>query len=184
MMARLAAIRTGALRADVRDQRRRIDLAAFIEDFIEKVLDEADLLDPETDPSSCRRRIHTDVPALLVAAPPLHLYKVLRDVLRNALMYSMKATPIRLTAAPVGSHAVQIDIADEGYGIRASEVDRIFKPFMRGRQPQILSEFGYGLSLYLCKHEIEAMGGYLWLTSEEGVGTTVHIKLLAWREGM
>jgi len=183
MMARLAAIRTGALRADVRSGRRRINLADFIEDFIE-VLDEAALIDPETDTSDCRGRIRADVPAsLVVAASPPHLHAVLRDVLRNAIMYSMKATPVRLTAMAAGDHAVQIDIADEGYGIRAGEVDRIFMPFVRARQPQIISEFGYGLSLYLCKQEIEAMGGYLWLTSEEGVGTTVRMKLPAWRDG-
>jgi signal transduction histidine kinase len=183
MMARLAAIRTGTLRAAVRSGRRKLNLANFIEDFME-MLDEAALIDPETDMSDCRGRTHTDVPAsLVIAASPSHLHAVLRDVLRNAIMYSMKATPVRLTATLTGDHAVQIDIADEGYGIRAGEVDRIFMPFVRARQPQIISEFGYGLSLYLCKHEIEAMGGYLWLTSEEGVGTTVRMKLPAWKEG-
>ncbi len=182
MMARLTAIRTGTLRAAVRTGRRKINLANFIEDFVE-VLDEATLIDPESDRSDCRRRIQTDVPAsLMIAASPLHLHAVLRDILRNAIMYSLKATPVRLSATAVGDHTVQIEITDEGYGIRAGEVDRIFMPFVRARQPQIISEFGYGLSLYLCKHEIEAMGGYLWLTSEEGVGTTVKIKLPAWKE--
>ena len=45
---------------------------------------------------------------------------------------------------------------DQGYGIRAKEADRVFAPFQRARQPQIIGEFGYGLSLYLAKAEVEA----------------------------
>ncbi|MBE2183048.1 MAG: hypothetical protein IAE89_06455, partial [Anaerolineae bacterium] len=39
-----------------------------------------------------------------------------------------------------------------------------------------------GLSLYLCKHEVEAMNGRLWFESDEGVGTTFSIKLPLWAD--
>jgi len=77
---------------------------------------------------------------------------------------------------------VQISIKDEGYGVREKERERVFAPFQRARQPQIISEFGYGLALYLCKHEVEAMNGKLWFDSEEKVGSTFSVKLPAWRE--
>jgi K+-sensing histidine kinase KdpD len=73
-------------------------------------------------------------------------------------------------------------VIDEGYGIRAKEFERVFAQFQRARQPQIIGEFGYGLSLYLCKHEVEAMNGKIWFQSEEAVGTTFSFKLPAWRE--
>ena len=73
-------------------------------------------------------------------------------------------------------------VIDEGYGIRASDSERVFLPFTRSRQPQIMGEFGYGLSLYLCKNEVEAMNGRIWFESEEGTGTTFSIKLPGWRE--
>ncbi|RPI96291.1 MAG: ATP-binding protein, partial [Chloroflexi bacterium] len=41
--------------------------------------------------------------------------------------------------------------------------------------------FGYGLSLYLVKMEIEAMGGKIWFTSEERVGSTFSFKLQLWQ---
>jgi signal transduction histidine kinase len=78
--------------------------------------------------------------------------------------------------------AVQIDVIDQGYGIRAKEADRVFAPFQRARQPQIIGEFGYGLSLYLAKAEVEAMGGRIWYESEEGVGSTFSVKLPTWKE--
>ena len=66
--------------------------------------------------------------------------------------------------------------------MRAKEFDRVFMPFQRARQPQIISEFGYGLSLYLCKHEVEAMNGRMWFESEEGVGSTFILMLPLWRD--
>jgi signal transduction histidine kinase len=95
----------------------------------------------------------------------------------------MKATPIIIMAqTSPQNQSVQIDVIDEGYGIRAKEFERVFASFQRARQPQILGEFGYGISLYLCKHEVEAMNGKIWFESEEGVGTTFSLKLPMWRD--
>jgi len=99
-------------------------------------------------------------------------------VLRNALMYSPPSTPIIMRATRLmPSEVVQIDIVDQGCGIRPKEAERVFAPFQRARQPQVMAEFGYGISLYLVKAELDAMGGRIWYESEEGVGTTFSIKL-------
>ena len=110
-----------------------------------------------------------------------YLNSALRELVRNAIMYSLVGTPITIVALPKGNN-VQIDIIDEGYGIRQKEYERVFAPFSRARQPQIISEFGYGLAMYLCKTELEAMNGRLWFTSKEGVGTTFSIQLPAWKD--
>jgi signal transduction histidine kinase len=182
-MERFEAIRTNRIREDVRAQERKLRLADFIEDFVEAIQDDM-LADPESDLHDHRRRIKTAVPpGLMVRVSSAHLSVILRDILRNAIMYSMKATPVDVIAhySPK-DHAVQIDVIDEGYGIRTTEAERVFAPFARARQPQIIGEFGYGLSLYLCKHEIEAMNGRIWFNSEEGVGTTFSMKIPAWRD--
>ncbi len=183
MLERLEHIRTGEVRNFVKKQRKKIKLSDFFEDFLEG-LDETPLLDPETDVHDLRSRVTVDVQAKLsVSAPPTYLTRVLHDILRNAIMYSMKATPIRIRVHQQGAN-VQIDISDEGYGIREKERERVFEPFQRARQPQIISEFGYGLSLYLCKNEVEAMNGRIWFESEEGVGTTFSLLLPAWEDGV
>ncbi|MFN8379491.1 MAG: ATP-binding protein [Anaerolineae bacterium] len=180
MMARMSSIRTNRLRDETQAACKRIVLADFFEDLIEG-LAEGPFLDPETDDPEFRRRLVFYVPGdVAVAASPSYLAAILRDILRNAIMYSLKAAPIHISAHTAGN-IVQIDIMDEGYGIRESERERVFMPFMRARQPQIIGEFGYGLSLYLCKHEIEAMGGRLWFDSEEGKGSTFSLKLPTWR---
>jgi signal transduction histidine kinase len=181
LLGRLEALRTGTLMSGVRTNRRHIELQEFIEDFIED-LDEVTLIDPESEDQDYRARLTADIPqGLEVAASPEHLTMILRDVVRNAIMYSMKASPVKITAS-LQSNNVQIEVTDEGYGVRSKESDKVFQPFQRARQPQIIAEFGYGLSLYLCKHEIEAMNGGMWFKSEEGVGSTFSIKLPAWQE--
>lgn len=180
MMGRMGSIRTNRLRDETQAACQRIVLADFFEDLIEG-LAEGPFLDPETDEPDFRQRLVFDLPGdLAVAAAPDTLAAILRDILRNAIMYSLKAAPVHISAYLAGN-AVQIDVMDEGYGVRESERERVFMPFMRARQPQIIGEFGYGLSLYLCKYEAEAMGGRLWFDSEEGQGSTFSIKLPAWR---
>lgn len=181
MLPRLQAIRTGVVAEEVRQGRRKLTLDNFFEDFLEE-LDEINLLDPETADTDPRGRVKLVVPGkLMVAAHPHYVTRILRDVLRNAIMYSMKATPVKIQAQ-AKNQVVQIDIIDEGYGIRQKERDRVFEPFQRARQPQIIGEFGYGLSLYLCKAEVEAMNGKMWFDSEEGVGTTFSFTLPVWMD--
>ncbi|MEL6525616.1 MAG: HAMP domain-containing sensor histidine kinase, partial [Chloroflexota bacterium] len=181
MLDRLQDIRTGKVKETIRESRKKIDLEDFIEDFVES-LDEISLLDPESETHDYRSRVKTSIrDGLYINASSPYLNSALREILRNAIMYSLIGTPVTIVILPKADN-VQIDIIDEGYGIRAKENDRIFDPFSRARQPQIISEFGYGLALYLAKTEIEAMNGRLWFTSKEGVGTTFSIQLPAWKD--
>jgi signal transduction histidine kinase len=182
LTTRMEAIQTGSLADLIAADLRKVNLLDFLEDFIE-TLDETPLVDPETDTDGHRGRIKLIVPThLTIFASTHYLALVLRDLLRNAIMYSMRGTAVRIVAyAGSKENSIQIDVSDEGYGIRATEYERVFAAFQRARQPQIISEFGYGLSLYLCKHEVEAMNGQLWFESQEGSGSTFSIRLPAWR---
>jgi two-component system sensor histidine kinase SenX3 len=181
MLDRLQDIRVGTIRDQIRDTRKKVDLSEFMEDFIE-VLDEIQLLDPEAESHDFRSRIKTEIPEdLAVNVSAAYLNSALREILRNAIMYSLIGTPITIKAHKKNNN-VQIDVRDEGYGIRQKEYERIFEPFSRARQPQVIAEFGYGLALYLCKTEIEAMNGRLWFNSDEGVGTTFSMMLPLWKD--
>jgi signal transduction histidine kinase len=177
LLYRLEILRTGQLPTDVNKTRHRFNLANMVEDFLEELADQAPL-DPMK-AGDLRDRLSINIPAsLMVSAAPDFLRNILLDLLRNAIMYSPKGTPIVLKAARLlPSDVVQIDVVDQGCGIRAKETDRVFAPFQRARQPQILAEFGYGLSLYLAKAELDAMGGRIWFESTEKAGATFSIKL-------
>ncbi|MEP7285889.1 MAG: ATP-binding protein [Chloroflexota bacterium] len=183
LIQRLENIRTGALAGQVRQNRRKIAVRDFLEDFFEELVDVA-LVDVARK-EDLRDRLTVQIPGnFVVAASKEHLTAILRDLLRNAVLYSPPDSPLTLRASHTQRGAtVQIDLSDQGYGIRAKEAERVFALFQRAHQPQVIREFGYGMSLYLAKAEIEAMGGRIWYESEEGVGSTFSIKLPIWREG-
>jgi len=182
LLHRLEVIRTGQLAELIRTNRKPVPLAEFVEDLLEDITENplTEAPDPQAD---YRERIRLDIPDdITISASKQHLNDIFRDLLRNSMMYSEPGTPITIRAVPSPkTRSVQIDVIDEGYGIRENQAGRVFAPFQRARQPQIIAEFGYGLSLYLAKMEIEAMGGRIWFTSEENVGTTFSFKLLLWR---
>lgn len=180
-LERLEDVRTGALREQIQRDRKKINLEDFLEDFLES-LDEVELLDPETEVADFRSRIQYHAPsAVFVNGARRYVTLTLQELIRNAMMYSLRGTPVEIRVKTTPAWA-QIDVIDAGYGVRASEQEKVFKPFTRARQPQIISEFGYGLSLYLCKSEIETMGGKLWFTSDDGAGTTFSLSLPLWRD--
>ena len=180
LLHRLEIIRTGQLADIIEQTKKKIDLEDYLEDFIEELYEET-LVDPSLDADEYRKRLKLDIDEdLYLFVPKTYLRNVLRDILRNAFMYSEPGTSVRVrvTSASQGRH-IEFAITDEGCGIRERETERVFEPFQRARQPQVIREYGYGLSLYLTKAEVEAMGGRIWFESTEGVGSTFSFKLPA-----
>jgi len=181
MLERLEDIRTGKIREIIKQRQRKIVVEDYLEDFIEE-LDEFGLVDPETDAHDHRSRIEVNIEGSpVVSASSLYLTHILQELIRNAIMYSMKASPIKIKVQ-AKNNAVQFDVTDEGYGIREKEIERIFVPFERARQPQIIAEFGYGLCLHICKNEVSAMNGRMWFESQEKVGSTFSFTLPLYQE--
>ncbi len=178
MLQRLEVIRIGELSKQVREGRRKIILLDYVEDFLEQFADEA-MADPDMGGGDFRDRLTLNIPDHLhVYGSPMYFSYALHDLLRNAACYSEPGTEIILRAyEDATGNYVQFDIIDQGFGIRDKEQDRVFRPFQRARQPQIIGVDGYGLSLYLTKAEIESMGGRIWFDSTEGVGSTFSFKL-------
>ena len=179
---RLEIVRTGQLKQSVLQAKKKLNLQMFIEDFLEDIAEQP--LTERPLEGDLRDRIDVDIAGgLYVNVSKSYLEHIVRDILRNAVMYSEASTRIKFKAQSVQSGAqILLEIEDLGFGIREKESDRVFKPFQRARQPQIIAEFGYGLSLYLAKANIEAMGGKIWFDSEEGVGTTFKIQLPAYQD--
>jgi signal transduction histidine kinase len=176
-LQRLESIRTGELADNIAKTTKTIGLADFVEDFVEEL--DLHLKHESVDDDDYRDRLQIDISdSLQVKAASQYLTYVLIDVLKNAFLYSKAGTPIQIRAfATNQGRSVQIDIVDQGCGIREKEFDRVFTLFQRARQPQVIAEFGYGVSLALTKANIEAMGGRIWFVSEEKVGTTFSLKL-------
>ena len=120
-------------------------------------------------------RIVLELPAadLEVTIDRPKMEQVLVNLLSNAIKYSAASGKIMLTAAQVGDQ-MEISIKDEGQGIPAEHLEKIFNRFYRVAQTSGSAE-GLGLGLYICQGIIEAHSGKIWATSEKGKGATFFI---------
>lgn len=99
------------------------------------------------------------------------------QLVTNAIKYSApkqgaKRLYIRIAQEPGGS--ASLSIRDEGIGIPAHELPRVFDPFFTGENGRIVGE-STGMGLYLAKLVCRKLGHEIRAVSEQGIGTTVTI---------
>lgn len=100
----------------------------------------------------------------LVEVDPVQVERVLVNLIENALRYG-KEVAVRVELA---GRDVVVRVIDEGPGIPAGELDRIFEPFQQlddGRR-------GAGLGLAIARGFAEANGGRIWAESLSGQGAS------------
>jgi len=117
-------------------------------------------------------------PAVAVRADERRVRQVLLNLVTNAIRYNRGDGEV-VVGWTVEEGDVRITLRDNGPGIVAAHLDRLFTPFDRlGRD----SDEGIGLGLPLARGLTEAMGGRLDVQSVVGAGTTVSVRLPAARE--
>lgn len=100
---------------------------------------------------------------------PTRLTQVLANLLNNASAYTDKAGRIVLRAWREG-HSVAISVTDNGIGIAAEELPRLFEMFTRGNRERARNQVGLGIGLALSRRLAEMHEGTLDAHSE-GIGT-------------
>jgi two-component system sensor histidine kinase KdpD len=106
-------------------------------------------------PGSERVDVELDDDLPTVETDAAQLQRVLANLLENALKFS----PGRVRVHASGVNGVRIEIADDGPGLAADQLERVFEPF-RGS--------GTGLGLAIARGFAEANGGRVW--AEAGTG--------------
>jgi signal transduction histidine kinase len=118
-----------------------------------------------------------------VWADPIQLREVFANLVSNAVRYMNKESGrIEISCRPEGEFYV-FCVADNGPGIPANVMARLFEPFVRGQtSPPTLPRFGEGkgkgsgkdgtgLGLFFVRTVIEQGGGKVWLDSKPGQGS-------------
>ena len=79
----------------------------------------------------------------------------------------------------VGSEKGQpsFSVTDEGMGIKAEDVPKIFDRFFRSDPARARKSGGAGLGLSIAKWIVESHGGYFQVVSREGIGTRIRVVL-------
>ncbi len=123
--------------------------------------------------------VEVDVPAdILVRAHFELLQRALANLVRNALRYAGDAGPISISAEQQGTE-VTITVADEGPGVAAGEIEKLFDPFYRVDPSRTTETGGVGLGLAIVKTCVEACGGVVSATNRKPHGLEVRIRLNA-----
>jgi CheY-like chemotaxis protein len=120
-------------------------------------------------------RIPENLPQVM--ADEFWLQKVLSALVDNASKYAAQGGQITISAnewVENDKAFLHVSVQDSGIGIRPDEQDRVFSKWWRSDHEKVREYAGYGLSLYIAKHLIEAQGGRIWFESELGKGTTFH----------
>lgn len=100
---------------------------------------------------------------------------ILRNVFNNAVKYSdseNKGSYINVSATS-NNKQLEIIIADNGIGINAKFLPKVFDMFYRATD----SSTGTGLGLYIAKNAIDKLNGTISIQSKEKIGTTVTINI-------
>jgi light-regulated signal transduction histidine kinase (bacteriophytochrome) len=111
-----------------------------------------------------------------ISGDPDRLADVFEALIRNALRNHAEAPPRIHITAEEREQEWRLAVQDNGAGIEAAYLERIFTPFERlhttGRD-------GAGLGLAICRVIVERHGGSLWAESKRGAGSTFFFTLPA-----
>jgi two-component system, OmpR family, sensor kinase len=99
------------------------------------------------------------------------LRRVVTNLLDNAVKYSDADRPISLRASAEPG-MLRVDVEDEGIGIDAEDLERVFTPFFRTDRSRDRATGGVGLGLALARRVVEAHGGAINVESAPGRGST------------
>ncbi len=99
----------------------------------------------------------------LVMADRRRIAQVLGNLLSNAARHSPESSVIRVSAVRDGVH-VAVSVADEGRGIPAENLPRLFRKFSNVQSEEQGGDTGLGLAI--CKGIVEAHGGRIWAESD------------------
>ncbi|HEU5243905.1 MAG TPA: GAF domain-containing protein [Gaiellaceae bacterium] len=116
---------------------------------------------------------------LAATADPEKLRQVCAILVDNALRYSPDGGTVTVGATR-RENLVEVSFADEGIGIPQSDQEQIFRKFYRGSDAELRSGAGgTGLGLFIARGLVTAMGGRIWVSSQEGEGSRFAFELPA-----
>lgn len=121
-------------------------------------------------------------PDVLVIADAEQMKRVVNNIIGNSVKYMDKAEKfINIRVLDVGDF-VQVEIEDNGKGIAAKDLPYIFDRFYRTDASRNSSKGGSGIGLSIVHKIMEDHGGKVWVTSKEGIGTTIYFVLRKYQE--
>ncbi len=150
----------------------RVDVRGLVRDVVVE-------LGPLLDARQLQLDLQLGDHALVAKVDPLRFQQVVRNVLANAIRYSPPGATLQVLGGHDGPEGqVQLSVCDQGPGIPANELDKIFEAFVQSSTTKDGSG-GTGLGLAISRKILQAHGGGIRAENNPGGGATFHISLPA-----
>ncbi|MBS7298572.1 MAG: HAMP domain-containing histidine kinase [Eubacteriales bacterium] len=154
----------------------RINVSEYFGDCIEEVGLDLESRNIELDYSSLVP------PDTMIIADPEQLKRVINNIIGNSVKYMDKKKGIIDIRILDEIDSIRVEIEDNGKGIAAKDLPKIFERFYRTDASRNSAQGGSGIGLSIVKKIIEDHGGYIWATSKEGEGTCMHFVIRKYQE--
>lgn len=144
-----------------------------------------DALSPYVDSMEITLRVEDATGSVM--ADPARVQQVLVNLVGNAVKFSPVGSTITIEAVNVpaldGPAMMRFGVADQGRGIPADKLERIFERFEQVHSTDASEKGGAGLGLAVSKAIVEQHGGRIWAESVLGEGSRVYFTLPCVEEG-
>lgn len=117
-----------------------------------------------------------DVQDSRIIADKLRVSQVIGNILDNAIRFSPQGREVKVELQEQNNE-YQVSVTDQGIGINPEYIDHIFERFYRVRSMASRQYSGVGLGLFVARAIVEAHGGSIWVTSNQGLGSTFSFTL-------
>lgn len=114
--------------------------------------------------------------AIFVEIDEDKMTQVLYNIISNALKYSPQGGQVTFSIKEKEDKII-VSVSDQGMGIPKENIGKIFDRFYRVDKARTRKLGGTGLGLAIAKEMVNAHGGTIWATSEEGKGTKISFSL-------
>jgi two-component system phosphate regulon sensor histidine kinase PhoR len=118
-----------------------------------------------------------ELPELTVNGDANRLDQVLANLVDNGIKYGRADGRLVVGGKKLADGALEIFVRDDGPGIPAEALDRVFERFYRVDKARSRDQGGTGLGLAIVKHIVHAHGGEVRVESELGKGATFFFTL-------
>ena len=144
----------------------------------------ADLLAPTAQKKSQTLliEISRDLPRVLGNGD--YLERAISNLIDNAIKYTPEGGTVRVSARQEPDEMIVVEVEDNGIGIPADDIPRIFERFYRVDRSRSREMGGTGLGLSIVKHVAQVHGGSIDVTSTPGSGSCFRLRLASPREAL
>jgi two-component system phosphate regulon sensor histidine kinase PhoR len=160
----ISELESGRLKMNLQPVRLRSLVERVLEDF-------------KTQAESRRVELTNDVPELTARGDSDRLQQVLGNLIGNAIKYGRDGGHVNVTGRLLNGNAIELRVQDDGPGIPAESLERVFERFYRVDKARAREQGGTGLGLSIVKHIVASHGGKVWAKSDLGKGTAFYFTL-------